>query len=121
MGYLTKFLRFDDLPRRVVTTQTHLNSTTHLGSISLSVSKYLPERAAPYSHAGFREFDQYLAETDPTVAGYDAAVENMKVSTRQYAKRQVSWIRNKLIPAVYAARRAADSGPDLYALDATGA
>ena len=44
----------------------------------------------------------------------------MKVSTRQYAKRQVTWIRNKLIPAVYAARRAADSGPDLYALDATG-
>lgn len=27
----------------------------------------------------------------------------MKLSTRKYAKRQVSWIRNKLLPAVFAA------------------
>lgn len=27
----------------------------------------------------------------------------MKLSTRQYARRQVKWIRNKLLPAVYAA------------------
>lgn len=26
----------------------------------------------------------------------------MKLSTRKYAKRQVSWIRNKLLPAVFA-------------------
>ncbi|VDB88643.1 unnamed protein product [Peniophora sp. CBMAI 1063] len=72
-----------------------------------------------YQSIGFKEFDQYLAEVNPSSAQYDLTVENMKVSTRQYAKRQVSWIRNKLIPAVYAARRAADNGPDFYALDAT--
>ncbi|KZV60902.1 tRNA isopentenyltransferase [Peniophora sp. CONT] len=72
-----------------------------------------------YQSIGFKEFDQYLAEIDPSSARYDLAVENMKVSTRQYAKRQVTWIRNKLIPAVNAARRAANEGPDLYALDAT--
>lgn len=27
----------------------------------------------------------------------------MKLSTRKYAKRQVSWIRNKLLPAVFVA------------------
>lgn len=27
----------------------------------------------------------------------------MKLATRKYAKRQVSWIRNKLLPAVFAA------------------
>jgi tRNA dimethylallyltransferase len=48
----------------------------------------------------------------------------MKLSTRQYAKRQVSWLRNKLLPVVYATN--ANSGQDVelttptYLLDATG-
>lgn len=33
------------------------------------------------------------------------AVEAMKISTRQYAKRQVSWIRNKLLPEAQTANR----------------
>ena len=43
----------------------------------------------------------------------------MKISTRQYAKRQISWIRNKLIPAVDAANVKEKSVP-LYLMDATG-
>jgi tRNA dimethylallyltransferase len=54
---------------------------------------------------------------------FEKAVENMKVSTRQYAKRQISWIRNKLLPAIYAARSATatmEDAPNAFLLDATG-
>ena len=43
----------------------------------------------------------------------------MKISTRQYAKRQISWIRNKLIPAVNVANVEENVVP-LYLMDATG-
>ena len=43
----------------------------------------------------------------------------MKISTRQYAKRQISWIRNKLIPAVNVANAKENLVP-LYLMDATG-
>lgn len=50
----------------------------------------------------------------------------MKTSTRQYAKRQVSWLRNKLLPAVRAANMNSrrEGGGDIvpvYLLDASGA
>ena len=82
---------------------------------------------------GYREFSSYLAldQTVPAPArekAYHAAVERMKTSTRQYAKRQVSWIRNKLLPAAREAnalpRADDDSGGDVVAtflLDASGA
>jgi len=48
----------------------------------------------------------------------------MKIGTRQYAKRQISWIRNKLLPVVEAANaisRASDRSAvaPTYLLDAT--
>jgi tRNA A37 N6-isopentenylltransferase MiaA len=45
----------------------------------------------------------------------------MKTANRQYAKRQTSWIRNKLLPAVRASK-AAEGGKsaEVYLLDATG-
>lgn len=73
------------------------------------------------THTGFREFDAYLSSfpsiTVPSGSSFEnftqllpeqskaftTAVEEMKLSTRKYAKRQVSWIRNKLLPAIYAA------------------
>lgn len=53
---------------------------------------------------GYKEFSSYLAldqAISPTEREkvFQTAVERMKTSTRQYAKRQVSWIRNKLLPA----------------------
>ena len=56
---------------------------------------------------------------------YAAAVERMKLSTRQYAKKQVSWLRNKLLPAANSANAASKDAGDLpvipaYLLDATG-
>ena len=54
---------------------------------------------------------------------YAAAVERMKLSTRQYAKKQVSWLRNKLLPVANSAN-AKDAGHlpviPAYLLDATG-
>lgn len=55
--------------------------------------------------SGYREFSTYLAlppdvDTFQRERAFAAAVERMKVSTRQYAKRQVGWIRNKMLPVV---------------------
>ncbi|EAU88425.2 tRNA isopentenyltransferase [Coprinopsis cinerea okayama7 len=70
-----------------------------------------------YQSIGYKEFHDYL--NDPTdQKAFDAAVERMKLSTRQYAKKQISWIRNKLLPAV----RQANVDKEVvsfYALDAT--
>lgn len=52
----------------------------------------------------------------------------MKTSTRQYAKRQVSWLRNKLLPAARKANKISREDPDgpgdvvpTFLLDASGA
>ncbi|KAJ1890416.1 tRNA dimethylallyltransferase, mitochondrial [Kickxella alabastrina] len=55
---------------------------------------------------GFREFEAYLkaAATDSKTSESERerlkakGIEDMKTSTRRYAKRQITWIRNKLIP-----------------------
>lgn len=50
-----------------------------------------------------------------------SAVERMKNGTRQYAKRQIRWLRNKLLPTVYNANSSRDDAlVPLYLLDATG-
>jgi tRNA dimethylallyltransferase len=70
---------------------------------------------------GFREFHQYLADPSPSEKKYLAAVENLKIANRQYAKRQVSWIRNKFLPAAHAAKTTEGTKcVKLYLLDATG-
>jgi len=70
-----------------------------------------------YQSIGYKEFHHYL-ESTPSELAYKDAVERMKISTRQYAKRQISWIRNKLLPAVYAANQEETLVP-FYLLDAT--
>ena len=99
---------------------THRNDYTSEIFNRLVRAQRLSDESPIHHPPGLKEFDQYLSVNDPPASTYDLAVESMKVSTRQYAKRQVTWIRNKLIPAIYAARRAANQGPDMYALDATG-
>ncbi|KAK7693137.1 hypothetical protein QCA50_002703 [Cerrena zonata] len=79
-----------------------------------------------YQSIGFKEFSQYLAMPDSPEKEkiYAAAVERMKLSTRQYAKKQVSWLRNKLLPAANSVNAASQSAGELpvipaYLLDAT--
>ena len=74
---------------------------------------------------GYKEFHDYLSSPSPSDAAFREAVEQMKLGTRRYAKRQVTWIRNKLLPAVNAANAAsqAETGSPVvptYLLDATG-
>jgi tRNA dimethylallyltransferase len=74
--------------------------------------------------AGYKEFHKYLESAQRSDKAFSDAVENMKQSTRKYAKRQVSWLRNKLLPAVYAANASSGQETELftptYLLDATG-
>ncbi|KAK2467099.1 hypothetical protein APHAL10511_001357 [Amanita phalloides] len=72
-----------------------------------------------YQAIGFREFNDYIAFKEPCLAAFQAAVERMKISTRQYAKRQISWIRNKLLPAIKAANLQTPNCVPIYLLDAT--
>ncbi|KAL7340048.1 tRNA dimethylallyltransferase [Rhodotorula toruloides] len=64
-----------------------------------------------YQAIGYKEFDPFLSlqhrdpsrtlDNDPELRRlFDQGVEEMKASTRQYAKRQVQWIKNKLLPVV---------------------
>ncbi|SGY47228.1 BQ5605_C001g00511 [Microbotryum silenes-dioicae] len=57
-----------------------------------------------YQAIGYKEFSPYLAsKNDSSIDSkslFDAAVERMKISTRQYAKKQVKWIKSKLLPAI---------------------
>ncbi|EIW85343.1 tRNA isopentenyltransferase [Coniophora puteana RWD-64-598 SS2] len=53
-----------------------------------------------FQSIGFKEFQTYLEASIPDGKLFEAAVETMKQSTRKYAKRQISWIRNKLLPVV---------------------
>lgn len=84
-----------------------------------------------YQSIGYREFSSYLLQYNDRNPIQDnpaflEAVNRMKVSTRQYARRQVKWMRNKLLPAVHAANERhrlegghADVVPT-FLLDATG-
>jgi len=71
-----------------------------------------------YQSIGYKEFDTYLSSPRPSEKAFQAAVEHMKLSTRQYSRRQISWIRNKLLPAVYATN-SKDTAIPIYLLDAT--
>ncbi|CEP60184.1 tRNA dimethylallyltransferase LALA0_S01e04918g [Lachancea lanzarotensis] len=57
---------------------------------------------------GFKEFLPWLE--DSSAASFESSVERMKIRTRQYAKKQVKWIRKMLLP---------DVKDHLYMLDAT--
>lgn len=66
-----------------------------------------------------------MSTPTPSEKMFKEAVENMKTATRRYAKRQVQWIRNKLLPETVTANTIsrAESGIDTtptYLLDATG-
>jgi tRNA dimethylallyltransferase len=78
---------------------------------------------------GFKEFHEYLSmrqslnpsdpETDQTLKKLrDNGIESMKTGTRQYARRQVTWLKNKLVPPLLFYHRQDSAG--IYLIDATG-
>jgi tRNA dimethylallyltransferase len=96
------------------------------------IEKRVSSTMSDTSISGYREFSSYLTldANLPTLdrdRSFQAAIERMKISTRQYAKRQVSWIRNKWLPAVVEANRRSREDPDVpgdvvptFLLDASG-
>ncbi|EJD02072.1 tRNA isopentenyltransferase [Fomitiporia mediterranea MF3/22] len=73
-----------------------------------------------FQSIGFREFYAYLNQEEKTDQLYETAVAEMKLNTIKYARRQVKWIRNKLLPALENANEQDDQSSDtIYLLDAT--
>jgi len=73
-----------------------------------------------FQSIGFREFHGYLTEPSPSETKYQTAVQNLKTANYQYAKRQVSWIRNKLLPAIRASKPMEGARDvEMYLLDST--
>lgn len=77
-----------------------------------------------YQAIGYKEFDTYLEHVNAHGQDEEAqhlfndAIAAMQVGTRRYAKRQTSWIKNQLIPAVAAAQERGEE-TYIYLLDAT--
>jgi tRNA dimethylallyltransferase len=66
---------------------------------------------------GFKEFHEYLKVEDDFLRSkecFDKAVEDMKLATRQYARKQCNWLKNKLL------KRSVEEKLDTYVLDASG-
>ncbi|KAJ6500363.1 tRNA isopentenyltransferase [Mycena sanguinolenta] len=95
-----------------------LDEVRSLHSVSQQPTSHIDYTLGIYQSIGYKEFHGYLTAPSQTEKAFDEAVENMKLSTRQYAKRQISWIRNKLLPAINAANIQAKIIPT-YLLDAT--
>ncbi|ORX46079.1 tRNA isopentenyltransferase [Hesseltinella vesiculosa] len=71
---------------------------------------------------GYKEFDPYFTALEANALSMedldkikDECTEKMKTATRRYAKRQVQWIRNKLLPTIWNAKQ---DDVKIYLLDA---
>ena len=64
------------------------------------------------NHEGNKKFDESNASKEDK-ALLSACVENMKMVTRRYAKKQMTWVKNRFLA------RPCTSAPDVYGLDAT--
>ncbi|KAL7007995.1 tRNA dimethylallyltransferase, mitochondrial [Cystobasidiomycetes sp. EMM_F5] len=81
---------------------------------------------------GYKEFDPYFVEIESgngnsieTAAIFAESLDRMKIGTRRYARRQITWIRNTLLPLIQQSQRSVDgkapsNSVHLYLLDATG-
>ncbi|KAI6167206.1 tRNA isopentenyltransferase [Pisolithus thermaeus] len=73
-----------------------------------------------FQSIGYKEFYKFISDPDVSEGSFADAVEQTKHSTRKYAKRQVAWLRNKLLPAIHcvtAECRGKSSVAALYLLD----
>ena len=60
-----------------------------------------------FQSIGFKEFHEYLilSDEEKTTAGgvklLEEGVEKMKIATRQYARKQNKWVRNRFVKSKY--------------------
>jgi len=72
-----------------------------------------------FQSIGFKEFHAYLTLTEENRTSeegktiFKLAVEQMKLRTRQYARKQMKWIKNRFL------KRGSANVPHVYAVDAT--
>jgi len=65
-----------------------------------------------FQSIGYKEFAGIpTSELSPNHPLFDPAIERMKLSTRQYAKKQLKWIQKQLLPAV---KKAKSKGGEVY-------
>lgn len=60
---------------------------------------------------GFKEFLPWLVNKNDDKVTLESCIEKMKIRTRQYAKRQVKWIKKMLVPDI--------KGEQIFVLNAT--
>ena len=76
-----------------------------------------------FQSIGFKEFHRFLITSNTSLSLDDLSeenkrllencIDNMKVVTRRYAKKQITWVRNRFLG------RPEACAPDVYGLDAT--
>lgn len=72
-----------------------------------------------FQSIGFKEFHSYLIlpeEERKTNEGkklFEECVENLKIRTRRYARKQIRWLKNRVL------KRTADNTPHVYTVDST--
>ncbi|KAJ7991907.1 hypothetical protein DPEC_G00288730 [Dallia pectoralis] len=71
-----------------------------------------------FQSIGFKEFHEYLTCPDQTTQEkkdtlLKKGVENLKIATRQYARKQNKWVRNRFL------KRPGDDAPPVFGLDVT--
>ncbi|KAH3687725.1 hypothetical protein WICPIJ_001291 [Wickerhamomyces pijperi] len=69
---------------------------------------------------GFKEFLPWLTSSEPTDSQLHSSVESMKARTRQYAKKQIKWIKGSLaVDLQRESKFGYPNGGRLYVLNAT--
>ncbi|CAH8466042.1 unnamed protein product [Schistosoma turkestanicum] len=99
--------------------RTRVEKLKNLFSVELETVSDPMTRRGLLQSIGFKEFSDYLAllpeERDTVEASVllKRAVNNVKTATRQYARRQVSWVRNRFL------RRPVEGSIPVYRIDVT--
>jgi tRNA A37 N6-isopentenylltransferase MiaA len=120
-----------------------LREIVELRAIAQKSGKETDYTRGIFQAIGYKEFDTYLQHyeelkrqgqlqtaVDPSslrphpgdaigVRLFDQAIEDMKVATRQFAKSQVRWVRNKLLPEVRLQQQR-NSQVYFYSVDSSG-
>ncbi|CAO3636519.1 unnamed protein product [Cunninghamella echinulata] len=92
------------------------------GKINLPGKELEQYQRGLWQAIGYKEFDPYFTAIETNSANDDElrrireeCTDKMKAATRRYAKRQVQWIRNKLLPTVWKSQK---NDVMVYLLDA---
>ncbi|KAL8612123.1 hypothetical protein ACOMHN_014002 [Nucella lapillus] len=110
--------RVEDMLRKGLVSELHGLHAQYLASVAAQNGE-ADYTLGIFQSIGFKEFHQYLIlpleqrETPEGKALFEKGVEGLKLATRQYARRQLKWIKNRFL------KRAGTQVPAVYSLDST--